>query len=241
MPTLKTVHFESDGYLLRGTLHLPDVDHPPFIIGCHGLLADRQSPKQISLGEALSQIGIAYLRFDHRGCGDSQGDINEAPLLPSRCRDLYHAMKAMKTYSFLGPILGLFGSSFGGTVVLASASEHPVPTLISYAAPIRSRSIQPAVAKEIQARNEVSDRAATNFIFDISESISAIRNAIIIHGEHDEIVPLSHAREIYRIINEPKQLIIYDNGDHRMSSEKHQKRFLGTCITWFKNHVKKQP
>ncbi|MBR9980379.1 MAG: damage-inducible protein CinA, partial [Desulfatitalea sp.] len=60
----------SDGHRLTGTLHLPDVERPPVVIGCHGLLADRRSPKQIALASALGRLGIAYLRFDHRGCGD---------------------------------------------------------------------------------------------------------------------------------------------------------------------------
>ena len=147
------IRFMSDGHRLAGTLHLPDQRHPPVIIGCHGLLADRRSPKQVALAKALNRIGLAYFRFDHRGCGDSQGDIEAAGLLAARRRDLDHAIGAMQSHADTGPVAGLFGSSFGGTVAMTTGIENPVPAIITYASPVHSGTIDTNAMRNLADRD----------------------------------------------------------------------------------------
>ena len=233
MPTQHDIRFTADNIQLTGTLHLPDTPQPPFIIGCHGLLANRNSPKQISLAEALNHHGIAYLRFDHRGCGDSQGRFDTENLLENRCSDLYHAISTMQSQSNMGPFAGLFGSSFGGTVVLATASQREVPRLATYAAPISSRSINKPSISDIQSNIQLSPNSPETYSFDISSNLSTISNTLIMHGSKDEIVPVKQAQQIYQIIQNPKKLIIHENGDHRMTNPTHQKDFLTQCTQWF--------
>jgi alpha-beta hydrolase superfamily lysophospholipase len=71
--TTEEIMFSSDGLCLRGTLHRPSCDLPPVVIGSHGLLSSRRSPKQIALANRCCRYGMAFFRFDHRGVGDSQG------------------------------------------------------------------------------------------------------------------------------------------------------------------------
>lgn len=233
MPIQKIIQFDSDGFRLTGTLHLPEAPLPKVVIGCHGLLADRQSPKQIALGQALNRFGIAYLRFDHRGCGDSQGQLHAATLLSSRCRDLYHAMRRMQTQTNIGPLLGLFGSSFGGTVAMATAAEFPVPTIISYAAPLFSRSIHKKVLQDVQAHQTLQASESADLFFDIRRQVEKLSNILVLHGQMDEIVPVTHAHRIYDIAGEPKKLTLFPNGDHRMSDTAHQTQFIQICLDWY--------
>jgi len=234
MPTQQIIRFIADGIPLIGTLHLPDTMHPPFVIGCHGLLADRSSPKQIALAEALNQIGIAYFRFDHQGCGESQGRLSNRNLLSSRCSDLHHAIDAMQRHGALGEFGGLFGSSFGGTVVLATAAQRKVPLLATYAAPISSRSIKRPSARDIQSNTPVGAGAADTYDFDITPHLPALHHILILHGDRDEIVPVEHARQIHQMAGEPKKLVIHRGGDHRMTHPVHQKDFLEQCLAWFR-------
>ena len=60
----------------------------PLVVGCHGLLSDRRSPKQTALAGACQRQGMAYFRFDHRGCGESEGRLEEHTTLEARCSDL---------------------------------------------------------------------------------------------------------------------------------------------------------
>ena len=235
MPNQLTIEFQSDEYTLVGSLHLPDIENAPLVIGCHGLLANRNSPKQIDLARACNDNRMAYFRFDHRGCGDSQGDFNSVTTLASRCRDLHHAVKTMSAHPDVGRCIGLFGSSFGGTVVLAYASGHKVSKLMTYAAPINSRSIRHATIRDSQGRLHPATQLSDALAFDITPDLNSIRNIFIVHSQNDETVPVAHAHQIHQRVGDPKSLQIFKGGDHRMSDRDHQQLFRDLFIQWFKN------
>ncbi|MCK7511694.1 MAG: alpha/beta hydrolase [Desulfobacterales bacterium] len=135
----RTFGLPLDGFQLKGTLHLPAADNPPVVIGCHGLLSDRSSPKQIALAEACNALGLAFFRFDHRGCGESAGKAGGGDTsLEGRASDLLHAIRLLESRPGLGKQIGLFGSSMGGAVCLRVASERPVAAVVTFAAPVRS-------------------------------------------------------------------------------------------------------
>ena len=67
----------SENFLLRGMLHIPTDEKGPVVIGSHGLLSSGNSPKQIELAKRCGEFGIAFFRFDHRGCGKSEGVFKE--------------------------------------------------------------------------------------------------------------------------------------------------------------------
>ncbi len=233
-----TIHFKSDDYQLTGTLHLPNRPTPPVVIGCHGLLANRNSLKQISLAKACNAQGIAYFRFDHRGCGQSQGDFNKVTSLKARCRDLYHAIETMQHNPLVGNLAALFGSSFGGTVVLAHAACHQTPTLITYAAPLDSTSIQHANIRDDQGHLPHQSLLTDALAFDIAPQLKTVSNILIAHSQNDETVPVEHARQIHANVGSPKELILFEGGDHRMSDPNHQQQFENLFIDWL---IKQQP
>ena len=74
--------------------------------------------------------------------------------------------------------------------------------------------------------------------FDITDRLSAIFNILIFHGEADDVVPVSHAEEIYKFAKQPKKLIKQEQGDHPMSNEAHQKRFVREAVLWFQSGLK---
>lgn len=237
MPNQKTIHFDAGGYQLTGTLHLPDAPQPPVVIGCHGLFANRHSPKQISLATSCNQVGIAYFRFDHRGCGDSHGEFSNVTSLAARRQDLYHAIKTMQHHSDVGALATLFGSSFGGTVVLSHATEHPCPALITYAAPINSSDIQDANIVNDNGELSPSELLTDALKFDVTPNLSHIANILICHSQGDEIVPVRHAQQIYKMAAPPKHIHIFNNGDHRMNNLAHQKQFKDLFIQFLKTSI----
>ncbi|UCD78701.1 MAG: alpha/beta fold hydrolase [Desulfobacterales bacterium] len=230
----KDISFLSDGFVLKGKLHLPAVCQPPVVIGSHGLFSSKDSPKQIALARACNRLGMAYFRFDHRGCGGSQGEFAEVTSLASRCRDLKNAVEAIRNTNETGPLMGLFGSSMGGTVSLAVAVELRACAIVTFAAPVCSH------VHKVGLDHSADPRAEGNFFdtqkqaFDISSKLPKIKNILIIHGDADETVALTHAREIYRLAAEPKKLIVQQSGDHRMSNVNHQSDFLKEASMWFK-------
>ena len=221
MSLCKTIHFLSDGYLLRGILHLPPKDRPPVVIGSHGLLSDSDSPKQRQLAERCNSIGLGYFRFDHRGCGNSQGYFGEVTSLEARANDLRDAIGMIRDRKDTGSRFGLFGSSMGGATCLAVADESGAESVVTYAAPLRNVTVNhPPVS-------------CPNFGFDLTGKATGLSNILIIHGDNDEIVPFSDAEELFSIADEPKNLVRQNQGDHPMSLEEHQKNFIRDTVAWF--------
>jgi alpha-beta hydrolase superfamily lysophospholipase len=232
---LVEISFNSDGLILRGTLHLPAVNHPPVVIGSHGLYSNRESPKQIALARACNGLGMAYFRFDHRGCGSSQGEFEQVTSLAARCEDLKKAVAAIKSRAEIGHGIGLFGSSMGGTVCLSVAAELKVNIVVTFAAPLCSRAdvLGPNRSKKHDTPGIFLDAKKSNF--NISENVLQVNNILIVHGQNDETVPLFHAEEIHRLAGAPKKLLVQKNGDHRMSDEIHQLEFIREASMWFKS------
>lgn len=217
---METVSFRSDGYMLAGSLHLPGTHAAPIVIGCHGLIADRNSPKQVGLAQACGRRGIGYFRFDHRGCGDSQGAFNQVTSLAGRQQDLLDALRYVRSLDTCNGKIGLFGSSMGGTVCLSVHDTADADAMVTFAAPLHSRFSHP------------EDRYL-KLSFDITGTIQGMKNIHVFHGEQDEIVPLSHARTLYAHASQPKKLIVQPAGDHRMSNPDHQNAFIRESVKWY--------
>jgi len=232
---IKDITFSCDGLELKATLHLPPVARPPVVIGSHGLFSDRNSPKQVALAHECNRLNLAYLRLDHRGCGESQGRFEDVTSLETRCRDLSQAIEFIKTNRDIGDRIGLFGSSMGGAVCLAVAAAVAIGPIVTVAAPLKSSPIQEAIEKPDAPNFRGPQFDAAKNAFDISQKLSTISNILLFHGDHDTVVPLGHATEIFRYVNEPKKLIIQKNGDHRMSDPAHQKEFLREASLWFQS------
>ena len=224
--------FTADGFALRGTLHLPNAPLPPVVIGCHGLLSNRHSPKQLALAEACNRLGLAFFRFDHRGCGESEGRLEAVTSLECRASDLLHAIGHLGRRTELGKRVGIFGSSMGGAVGLRVASQREVAALVVFAAPVRSRPLKAAARMPGDTRENVRMAAVLQEEFDLGPVLARVRNVLVFHGEADAVVPLSHGHEIFRCTAEPKRLIIQKNGDHLMSDPRHQEEFIGEASLW---------
>lgn len=223
------VTFSADGFRLSGALHLPDAGDPPVVIGSHGLLSSSGSPKQVALANECAVAGMAYLRFDHRGCGDSQGDFETDTSLETRCSDMLHAVDFLKRQGLSCSRIGLFGSSMGGSVCISVASTLSVNVMVIHAAPV--------TLKHIRRVPDISETLAANLGFDLSHDLKHLHHILLFHGDMDEIVPASHGHSIHTHAQGPKRLVLFRNGDHAMSSPEHQRIFIRESVRWYQQHL----
>jgi uncharacterized protein len=230
--------FLSDGFRLSGVLHLPVIHQPPLVVGSHGLLSSGSSPKQIEMARQCSLNGMAYFRFDHRGCGQSEGGKADAADFSGRCRDLQCAIDFLRKNYDLNPKTGLFGSSLGGAVCLSVAAATNVHALVTVAAPLDSSSLIDSAQGVVPAGLSADLALSPRFRFDLSDILSSISNLLIFHGENDSVVPISHARKLFEKAGHPKKLVIQENGDHVMSLALHQKTFMQESLLWFSTILK---
>ena len=72
------VSFVSDGLTLSGIVHTPDGLQPgerrPAFLLLHGFGTSKISTTMTEAAEMLVEFGYIVLRFDMRGCGESEGE-----------------------------------------------------------------------------------------------------------------------------------------------------------------------
>jgi uncharacterized protein len=125
---LETVSFVSDGLKLSGVVHVPDDYRPgekrPAIIMMHGFGANKSGgPEWIC--RQFAAWGYVALRFDYRGCGDSEGERGR--VIPAEeVTDARNAVTYMAARADVDPAaIALCGSSLGGGVAVQAAALDP--------------------------------------------------------------------------------------------------------------------
>ncbi len=221
---------------MAGMLHLPDRNDAPYVIASHGLLSSKDSEKYIALGERLSKEGVAMLRFDFRGIGESEGRPEE-DTISRRIDDLGAAIDLMRNYPGLGKRIGLLGSSLGGYLSLfKAAADSEIRAVVIWATPFH--------LDDLGSKKQDPEYAlpAKAFFADLPKHrllpvLPRISNCMIIHGERDELVPVDQAWEIFQGLNGPKEIHILEGADHRLTQPAHRQRALDLTVEWFKKFL----
>ena len=126
----RQIEFDIDGLRLFGMAHLPD-EARAGIVFCHPFAEERKSAYRamVEAARAFCEAGIAVLRFDYRGCGESEGEFRDATV-STRQADIERSMVLLAELSGTGRV-GLLGLRFG-SLLAASVAEKcgKVPFLV---------------------------------------------------------------------------------------------------------------
>ncbi len=123
----REVSFSSDGLTLSGLMGLPDKGNAPHpaIIVMHGFGGHKDGPQQRWSAPFYRAMGYATLRFDFRGCGESEGPRGR--VVPNE--EIADAIAAFRFLAGQDEIdasrVALSGTSYGATVAVAAASREP--------------------------------------------------------------------------------------------------------------------
>lgn len=121
------IQFEVQGQRIWGMLHLPlEVSEPvPAVLILHGFTGQRMEPHRLFVlfSRLLAQHGIASMRFDFRGSGESEGTFDE--MTPTReIEDVVAAYDFLRSRPEIdASSLGLLGLSMGGMVAALSVAQ----------------------------------------------------------------------------------------------------------------------
>jgi alpha-beta hydrolase superfamily lysophospholipase len=224
----------SEGKKIYGILHLPRNPSPLCVIASHGLFSSKDSKKFIEIGEAFSAQGIALIRYDHQGCGESEGDLS-ATTASSRIKDLEAIVDLAVHHPLLGDHFGLLGSSMGGFIsIFKGAADPRVKALVLWATPALLEGGKKAIDEEAQLQDSFYDDAKR---YDAALTIQGLSNCLLLHGEADELVSLSHAETLYLAARSPKHLEVFPGGDHRFTNPQHRRRAIQMSLEWFQKYL----
>ncbi len=119
------VTFPSGGLTLAGAVSLPDGLAPgekraAFMV-LHGFGSTRNAGNVLAPCALLNRLGYVTLRFDMRGCGDSQGEKGRLICL-EQVEDTRNALTFLQGHPHVDAArIGVAGSSFGAAVAVYTA------------------------------------------------------------------------------------------------------------------------
>jgi putative redox protein len=234
--SLKSVRFPNDqGRTLVGRLHLPDGGGPPAAWGvfAHCFTCSKDYKAPVYTARALAAHGVAVLRFDFTGLGDSEGEFSETTF-QTNVSDVVAAARWMAAEHGAPDVL--VGHSMGGAAVLMAAARVPsvsvVATIAAPAAPghvaetlaeTRARALREGAAEAIIAGRPVLLRRrffeALEEV-DPGEALRATQAALLLfHSPGDQVVPISNAARLFQTARHPKSFVSLPGADHLLSDE----------------------
>ena len=115
--------FENDaGHRLSGSLDLPAGTPAAYALFAHCFTCSKNIMAARHIATALNDAGIAVMRFDFTGLGQSEGEFADSNF-SSNVGDLIAAAQYLER-EYEAPQI-LVGHSLGGTAVLQAASDIP--------------------------------------------------------------------------------------------------------------------
>jgi putative redox protein len=191
----------------------------------------------------LTREGLAVLRFDFTGLGESEGNFADTNF-SSNVDDLIVAADFLKA-NYRAPEI-LIGHSFGGAAVVQAAGRIPSSTaVVSIAAPSDPQHVtrtlgSAAVSIQNQGQADVvlAGRTFTlkkqflddlNFV-NMAETLKNLNRALLVlHSPMDETVGIENAARIFQAARHPKSFISLDKADHLLTNSA-DSRYAGSVI-----------
>jgi uncharacterized protein len=244
------------GRRLRGMLHQPGespVGRAPGVVLFHGFTGDRMESHWlfVKCSRALERAGIASMRFDFFGSGESEGDFREATL-EGEIQDAQDAVSFFRREGGIdGERLGLLGLSLGGAIAALVAEQVRARALVLWAAVARlphlralgdslTRPLPNSLSGREYAGHEISPRFLD--VADRLDPLAAVtgfaRPTLIVHPECDERLDLSHAEDYFRASGAAvKQKVIVDGAGHTFDSVVWEQQVISQAVDWFQQHL----
>jgi len=230
----KKLEFKNkDDQTLSARLDLP-VDGKPlaYALFAHCFTCSKNIKAIGHISRALTREGIAVLRFDFTGLGESEGDFAETNF-SSNVDDLIVAADFLKSNHEAPKIL--IGHSFGGAAVLQAAARISSSTaVVTIAAPADPQHVKHALGsatETIQSQGEANVNLAgrtfklkKQFLDDLEfvnmkATLQNLNRALLVlHSPIDETVGIENAAQIFQAARHPKSFISLDTADHLLSN-----------------------
>jgi uncharacterized protein len=132
----ETVTIASAGLRLAGAIRIPGGFRPgerraAFLV-LHGFGSNKNSQNVLAPCKVLDELGYLTLRFDMRGCGESEGEHGRVICL-EQVEDTRNALAFLSRHPAVAPDrIAVVGTSFGGAVaVYAGAIDQRIAAVIS--------------------------------------------------------------------------------------------------------------
>ncbi len=249
--TEKVIFPNNHGHNLAASLERPSHKIRCFAIFAHCFTCSKDVLAASRISRALTDHGIAVLRFDFTGLGNSEGDFSNSNFSTNKL-DLISAYNYLSEFESSPEII--IGHSLGGAAVLAAASEMPnVKAVVTIAAPSDVPHVEHLLGRNIDEIEKMGEAevslAGRSFIIKkqflddvrsikLSHKIENLsKGLLILHSPQDEIVSISHARDIYLAARHPKSFVALPEADHLLTNKRDSEYAADIIQAWCARYI----
>lgn len=241
--------FTIEGRKIAARLDKPKDQTPiAYAIYAHCFTCSKDFPTSSRVSRALAQRGIATLRFDFSGLGESEGAFCDTNFNTN-------IAEVLAAYAFLeefyeAPLLAV-GHSLGGTAILKAGQAMPNIKIIStlnspyepahlfhhFGDQIDTIRLQGEAEVDI---NGIKHTIKKHFLevaeqTDMAKTLANLNKQLIIfHAPEDSTAPLINAQKIYQAANQPKSFISLEGADHFLTQHEDSSFVADILTSWVK-------
>ncbi|MFD5783569.1 alpha/beta hydrolase [Streptomyces sp. NPDC126933] len=227
-----------DGLSLAATLVTPSAPSSQSVVLVHGGGVTREEGGFFArLADGLAEAGVASLRFDLRGHGESEGRQEELTL-SAVLNDIRVSIEEVRERTGARNVT-LLGASFGGGICAYYAAKHPdeLTRLVLFnpqfdykKRTIDSRSYWTSDRLDDEAAQQLSEQGFIQFtptlkhgrpifneVFWLKphEALGEVRTpTLIVHGTKDTFVPIESSRSAVEQFAGPCKLVEIEGSQH---------------------------
>jgi hypothetical protein len=214
-------------------LEKPSQDTKKIALLIHGFMSNKDSETNMTLTKRLLTQGVATVRFDLYGHGESFGLFQQLTL--SRCLHQAEGLIAWiqeKGYTEIS----LVGSSLGGLIAIHTAAKHPELISLALKCPVSNYPVLWQNRFRQGGMANWEKEGLVSFIFDdqkkrleygfyadlltfntYADAARIKTRTLIVHGDADEDVPVDQSirlSDTLRLASSDKALVLISGADH---------------------------
>lgn len=254
MQSLNVTVPSSTGRKLAATIDRPDAPAQAYAIFAHCFAGSRHTPGASRISKRLTEHGIATLRFDFPGLGQSEGEFAETSF--SQNVDDIVAVAQWMEENFTAPQL-IMGHSLGGAATLKAATRpelkhmvkcvatvgapfDPAHSVLHYADKIGDADTHGQVPVVLGGRELIISRA---FLEDLADTNPEVylpklrKPLLLVHSPIDTTVGIDNAQTIFQLTRYPKSLMALDKADHLLTREGTAQRAADIIGSWAQQYI----
>jgi hypothetical protein len=252
----EAITLENHGEKIFGILHRPlHAKRVPAVVFCPGFAGNKCGKFRIfvTLAKELAKRGIAVLRFDYRGSGDSEGEFHDITI-EGKTSDTIKCLNFLANDPQVDSSrLGLLGRSLGGVIAVLAARRHSIKSLAlwapvftsepwrelweSYQSTHQLNQAHRDTLRHLQAHVPNLEFLNQFFKLNLEHEMEELKNIPLlhIHGGQDQVVKIEHAQdyEKARVGLENTRFIQLPRSDHDFSDPGEQAFAIQETCHWY--------
>ena len=234
----QTVTIDGDHGKLHAVIHKPELkdgERCPMVLLCHGFMGNKEGALEKQIAALLQAKGIASIRFDFNGHGQSEGRFQDMTV-PNEIVDAKKVIEYVSNLPYVESV-AITGHSQGGVVAAMTAGDLGAErikavVLLAPAAVLRDDAIRGSTmgatydpfnlgeyVELFRGLKLGAEYIRTAFSLPIYDTAAKYQGpALIIHGTGDRVVPYTYGERFHQIWN-GSELVIIDKADHGFSQQ----------------------